>query len=63
MDAVWYGLADMFEWIFAATKPFGRMINVFFILVGFVGTAYWLWYGEKVRKGGDNYLSDNADKN
>lgn len=59
MDAVWYGIADLFEWIFALAKPMGRTLNAFFIIVGFVGTFYWLWYGEKVRKGGKNYLADN----
>ena len=59
MDVVWYGIADLFQWIFAVAKPMGRMMNAFFIIVGFVGTAYWLWYGEHVRKGGRNYLSEN----
>ena len=62
MDAVWYGLATFFEWIFAAAKPVGRMANIFFIAVGFIGVAFWLWYGESTRKGGDNFLADNADK-
>ncbi len=62
MDAVWHGLATFFEWIFAIAKPIGPLVNVFFIVVGFVGTAFWLWYGEKTRKGGDNFLADNADK-
>ncbi|HMT28859.1 MAG TPA: hypothetical protein PKD91_06230 [Bacteroidia bacterium] len=62
MDAVWHGIAAFFEWIFAIAKPMGRMVNIFFIAVGFIGTAYWLMYGEKVRKGGHNYLADNADK-
>ncbi|MFM7079110.1 MAG: hypothetical protein ACKOYC_04885 [Bacteroidota bacterium] len=59
MDAVWYGIAHLFEWIFAAAKPMGRMVNAFFIIVGFVGTFYWLFYGEQVRKGKKNYLADN----
>ena len=62
MDAVWHGIAAFFEWIFAAAKPVGRMANIFFIAVGFIGTAFWLWYGESTRKGGDNFLADNADK-
>jgi hypothetical protein len=62
MDAVWHGLAAAFEWVFAVTKPIGPWVNAFFIVVGFVGTAFWLWYGESTRKGGDNFLADNADK-
>jgi hypothetical protein len=60
MDAIWYGIAAMSEWIFELIKPMGRMINIFFIVVGFVGTIFWLWYGEKTRKGGDNFLADNV---
>lgn len=62
MDAVWHGIASIFEWIFAIVKPLGGLINIFFIAVGVIGTAFWLWYGEKTRKGGDNFLADNADK-
>jgi hypothetical protein len=62
MDAVWYGIAAIFEWVFAIAKPIGPYANAFFIAVGFIGTAFWLWYGEKTRKGGDNFLADNADK-
>jgi hypothetical protein len=62
MDAVWHGIASAFEWVFAAAKPVGRLANIFFISVGFIGTAFWLWYGESVRKGGDNFLADKADK-
>ncbi len=62
MDAFWYGLAAIFEWIFALIKPIGRMANIFFIAVGFIGTAFWLWYGESTRKGGDNFLADGPDK-
>ena len=62
MDAVWHGIAAFFEWIFSIVKPLGGIINGFFIVVGFVGTAFWLWYGEKTRKGGDNFLADKADK-
>ena len=62
MDALWYGLLAIFEWIFAAAKPIGRMANAFFIAVGFIGTAYWLWYGEKTRKGGHNFMSEGPEK-
>ena len=62
MDAVWYGIASLFEWIFAIAKPLGRYMNMFFIAVGFIGICYWLWYTVYVKKGGQNYLADNADK-
>jgi hypothetical protein len=62
MNAIWHGIATGFEWVFAAVKPMGPYANAFFIIVGFVGVAYWLWYGESTRKGGKNYLADNADK-
>ena len=62
MDAVWHGIATFMEWIFSLAKPVGRLANIFFIAVGFIGTAFWLWYGEKTRKGGHNFLADNAKK-
>ncbi len=62
MDAVWYGIGDFFQWIFSIIRPLGGLVNVFFIAVGFIGTAFWLWYGEKTRKGGHNFMADNASK-
>lgn len=62
MDVVWHGIADLFQWIFSIAKPLGRFANIFFIATGFIGVSFWLWYGEKTRKGGDNFLADNADK-
>lgn len=62
MDAIWYGIAAIFEWLFAVAKPLGRMANIFFILVGFVGTFYWLWYDQHVGKGGKNFMSEGPEK-
>ncbi len=62
MDAVWHGIAAFFEGVFAIVKPFGRYMNMFFIAFGFIGIAFWLWYNESTRKGGKNFLADNADK-
>jgi len=62
MDGFWNALVAVFEWIFAAAKPIGGIANGFFIAVGFIGTAYWLWYGEKTRKGGHNFMSEGPSK-
>jgi hypothetical protein len=62
MDAVWHGIAAGFEWLFAVVSPLGRFVNIFFIAVGFIGTAYWLWYTTHVQKGGHNYLADKTDQ-
>jgi len=62
MDAVWYGIQSFSEGVFELAKPMGRLVNIFFISVGFIGTAFWLWYGEKTRKGGHNFMADPADK-
>ena len=62
MDPVWHGIATFFEWIFDLVKPIGRSVNVLFVIIGFVGSAYWLWYGEKTRKGGHNYMAEPGDK-
>ncbi len=62
MDAVWHGIATFFQWIFNIAAPMGRIAVIFFLSIGFIGLAFWLWYGESVRKGGKNFLADNADK-
>lgn len=58
MDAVWYGIADFFEFIFKIVKPIGMGIDMLFFALGTIGTIYWLWYTVKVRKGTHNYMSD-----
>ena len=60
MDAVWYGIADLMEWIFNLVKPLGRLTNILFITIGAVGTVFWLYYGEKTRKGGNNFLAEHV---
>jgi hypothetical protein len=58
MDAVWYGIADFFEFIFKIIKPIGMHIDMLFFALGIIGTIYWLWYTVKVKKGAPNYMSD-----
>ena len=58
MDAVWYGIADFFEFLFKITKPIGMNIDLLFLFLGTVGTIYWLWYTVHVKKGGRNFMSD-----
>jgi hypothetical protein len=58
MDAVWYGIANFFQFLFKLIKPIGMSIDMIFLLIGFVGAIYWLWYTVYVKKGGHNYLSD-----
>ena len=60
MDAIWYGIGDFMEWVFSIIKPLGRLTNIFFITCGAVGTIFWLWYGEKTRKGGHNFLAEHV---
>lgn len=60
MDAIWYGLQATFEFIFDLAKPLGRGINFLFILAGFIGAIYWLWYDKRTGKGHANYMSDPA---
>jgi len=62
MDAIWYGIGAFSEWLFDLIKPMGRLTNIFFIAVGFIGTAFWLWYTVFVNKGGRNYMAENAKK-
>lgn len=57
MDAVWYGIADLFEFTFKLIKPIGMSVDMLFLLIGFVGTFYWLWYTVYVKKGGKNFMA------
>jgi hypothetical protein len=57
MDAIWYGIANLFEAFFTLLKPTGFFINWFFGLFITVGVIFWLWYDAKVRKGGENFMS------
>ena len=58
MDAVWYGIADFFEFLFKIAKPIGMKVDMLFLLIGSVGIIYWLWYTIHVKKGGANFLSN-----
>lgn len=58
MDAIWYGIAAIFEFIFKLVEPIGMMIDILFIIIGFIGTFFWLWYTVYVKKGGHNFMAD-----
>lgn len=62
MDAVWYGIADFFEFIFKIIKPIGMNIDIIFFILGIVGSVFWLWYTVYVKKGGHNFMSDTPKK-
>lgn len=58
MDAIWHGIAILFEAIFTIIPSIGFLINWAFGLAITVGVIYWLWYDAKVRRGGGNYMSN-----
>ncbi len=58
MDGFWYGFAAFMEYIFELIKPIGMAVDVLFVIIGFIGTFFWLWYSAHVRKGGRNFMSD-----
>lgn len=62
MDAVWYGIADFFKFIFKLAEPIGMSVDMLFLLIGFVGTFFWLWYTVSVKKGGENFMSKSGHK-
>lgn len=47
MNAFFYGIASFFEAIFSVLPAIGGLVNVLFILIGFVATAGWIWYMNK----------------
>lgn len=58
MDAVWYGIAAFFEFIFKLVKPIGMGIDMIFFILGIAGSVYWLWYTVHVKKGGRNFMAN-----
>ncbi len=60
MDAIWYGIANLMEWMFGIVKPIGMMVDWLFIISIAIGVVYWLWYDMHERKGGRNYMADKG---
>ena len=60
MDAIWYGIASLMEWIFGIIEPIGMIVDWLFIIIITVGVVYWLWYDMQERKGGRNYMADKG---
>ncbi|MCC6384399.1 MAG: hypothetical protein LC117_05805 [Bacteroidia bacterium] len=60
MNSFWYGIESIFEFIFNLVKPIGMTVDVIFIIIGFVGAFYWMWYTVYNRKGGHNFMSHSS---
>ena len=45
-----YSLGDFFIWTFGIIEMLGNSPNVLFIILGFIGTAFWLWKQAKYSK-------------
>ncbi len=60
MDAIWFGIAAFMEFIFKLIKPVGMAVDIIFLIIGIVGSAFWLWYTVYVKKGGRNFMSDSG---
>ena len=58
MDAIWYGIAALFELIFDILPLLANIPNLIFIVVIFLLVCYWVYYSVKVEKHEENnYLS------
>ncbi|MEP7264970.1 MAG: hypothetical protein ABI772_10755 [Bacteroidota bacterium] len=57
MDAIWYGIANIMEFLFRIIKPVGMMIDWLFIITITTGAIFWLWYDAHERKGGRNFMA------
>lgn len=51
MDAVWYAIADFFEFCFPLFRALGKFMVAFFGFAIAIMSFYWMWY-----------LSKNPDK-
>ncbi len=54
MNALWYGIANFFQFIFGFYDIVGHFCNYLFIIVGFFGLFYWLNYQRKFNKEAEN---------
>lgn len=36
-------LGDLFQWSFDVMRGGNRNVNILFIIIGIIGTCYWLW--------------------
>ena len=57
MTEIFNGIGKAAESIFPILPPIGFILNWMFGITIAVGTAYWLWYDSKVRRGGNNYMA------
>lgn len=57
MDAFFYFIADLFEAIFRIVDKLSPFMNKTLIVIGFIGTFYWITYQLRNPKGEKNYLA------
>jgi hypothetical protein len=54
MNALWYGIANFFQFIFGFYDIVGNVFNYSCIILGFVGLFYWLNYQRNFNKEAEN---------
>ncbi len=54
MNALWYGIANFFQFIFGFYDIVGNVFNYSCIVLGFFGLFYWLNYQRKFNKEAEN---------
>ena len=54
MNALWYGLANFFQFIFGFYDIVGNVFNYSCNVLGFVGLFYWLNYQRNFNKEAEN---------
>lgn len=50
-----YLIGDAFKAMFEILPYIGRLTNILFIIIGAVGTIFWLWYMDKNKIGRKGY--------
>ena len=54
MNALWYGIANFFNFFFGFYDIVGNVFNYSFIVLGFICLFYWLNYQRKFNKEAEN---------
>ena len=57
MNKIWYGIADMFEFLFRIIEKIGNTANYFYIAVIFVFLVVWISKMLKHRKDNEEHAS------
>jgi hypothetical protein len=61
-STIFNAIGDFSMWMFQFLPIIGMAVAVIFWCLIAIGCFYWLYYGMRLEKGGDNYLAVRGDE-